>query len=110
VYHDFQDISEGAIITSSLLLAQHLLLWDLRDRMPQTMRYTLGTLAIGAGVTRIAVRRRDPLVALAFWTCACTGGGLIIGAHWLRSMTEQPADRLIREALRGRYGFRRTAP
>jgi len=95
VYHDFLTRSRGALITSSILLIEHICLWDLRDRLPLVARYTLGTLAIGAGVSYAAYARRDWRAAADFWTCAAIGGGLVALAHLIREMQEQPADRLL---------------
>ena len=110
MYDDLEAITEGATLSSGILLAQHALLWDRRDRLPITARYTLGTAAIGAGVTWTAVRRNDPIAAITFWCVAGAGGMLIISAHWLRAQSEQPVDRLLRRALGGTDGLRRTPP
>ena len=99
--HDFSIRARGAIITSSLLLTQHVTLWELRDRMPLVVRYTLGTLAIGAGMSYCAAARRDTPAALDFWACVFAGGSLVIAAHMIREMQEQPADRLLKRALGG---------
>lgn len=109
--NDIPPIAEGTALTSSLLLLEHLLLWDARDRLPLTARYTLGTAAIGAGVTWTAYRRRELLPALTFWCIAGVGGALVVTAHWLRAQSEQPVDRLLRRAFRGDGdGFWRTPP
>lgn len=109
VYHELPPIVEGATVSSSLLILEHLLLWDVRDRLPLTARYTLGTAAIGAGVTWAALRRHDPIAAITFWCVAGAGGALIVSAHWMRAQCEQPVDRLLRRALGGgNNGIRRT--
>jgi hypothetical protein len=113
VYHESSDIaaiSEGATLTTLLLAAEHLLLWGMRDRMHITARYTLGTAAIGAGLTWSALRRKDYAGAAAFWTIAGCGGALVVSAHWLRSLRGHPADRIIRRALGGNDGLWRAAP
>ena len=110
MYHEIGPISEGATLSSSLLILEHLLLWDVRDRLPLTARYTLGTAAIGAGVTWTSLRRNDPIAAVAFWAIAGMGGALIVSAHWMRAQSEQPVDRLLRRALGGDNGIRRTPP
>lgn len=109
--NDLEAIAEGAALSSTILLFEHVMLWDVRDRMHITARYTLGTAAIGAGVTWAALRRGDPLAAITFWCVAGAGGALVVSAHWLRAMHEQPADRLLRRALGGTHnGVRRTPP
>ncbi len=104
-------IIEGAALSSTILLAEHTLLWDKRNLIPITARYTLGTAAIGAGVTWAAMRRNDPIAAITFWCIAGAGGVLVVSAHWLRAQSEQPVDRLLRRALGGSgNGFRGTSP
>jgi hypothetical protein len=109
--NDIPPVVEGATLTSGLLLLEHVILWDTRDRLPLTARYTLGTAAIGAGVTWAAFRRQELLPALTFWCIAGAGGALVVTAHWLRAQSEQPVDRLLRRALGGESnGLWRTPP
>lgn len=105
--HEIFDIATGAALTTALLAAEHLALWELRDRLPLTARYTLGTLAIGAGLTVTLGRWSDWRGVAAFWACAVSGGALVAGAHLVRELLPQPADLLLEEL---RYGVRRTAP
>lgn len=83
------DVAAGAALTSGLLAFEHLALWDLRDRLPLVVRYALGTLAIGAGVTYA-----DPRTARVFWPIALSGGSLVVAAHLWRRLLPQPADRI----------------
>ena len=111
MYHeDLPAVAEGAALSTSLLILEHIALWDVRDRLPLTARYTFGTAALGIGVSWAAMRRRDPFAAIAFWAAAGIGGAVIVTAHWMRAQSEQPVDRLLRRALGGSDGLWRAAP
>lgn len=94
-------IAAGSLVTAGLLAFEHIALWDLRNRLPLVVRYALGTLAIGAGVTYA-----DPRSARVFWPIALSGGSLVVAAHIWRRLTPQPADR-IEARLGGMDGARR---
>lgn len=100
---DWRSIAAGAALTSGLLAFEHVALWDLRGRLPFVVRYALGTMAIGAGVTFAS-----PRTARVFWPIAVSGGSLVAGAHLLRALMAQPADcieervRHVRRATPGR--------
>jgi hypothetical protein len=86
---DSDAIVAGAVVTGGLLLFEHIALWELRDRLPLVVRYALGTLAIGAGVTYA-----DPRSARVFWPIALSGGALVVAGHLWRQLQFQPADKI----------------
>lgn len=85
----WQSITAGALIAAGLVALEHVLLWELRGRLHLVARYTLGTLAIGAGVTFAS-----PRAARVFWPVAIVAGAVVGAAHLARRLMPQPADKL----------------
>lgn len=99
--YDFRPAVEGAAITSALLLAEHIGLWEHRERTHLLLRYVLGTLAIGAGVSHTAHRRGETWPD--FWAVAITGGAVVVGAHLVRARRFQQQEMRIDDAVFRRW-------
>lgn len=84
--HEIADIAAGAIVASTLLVAEHILLWPWRGRVPQLALYALGVLAINTGVTRMLLARGRQTETAGLWII--TGmAGLTTGIlHGWRAM------------------------
>lgn len=90
--NDFRAIRAGAMTAALLALAQHVALWDYRDRIPLAGRYTLGVAAIGAGVTVSGARRKRWFGVISFWCSAGATGVLVASLHWWRIQRGQPPE------------------
>ena len=93
-----QATAEGAAISAALAIAEHVVLWDVQDRLPLVARYTLGTAAILLGLTHTARRLGRLDIAAAAWTIAATTGAVVAGAHRLRRVQPDSLDQLLNES------------
>jgi hypothetical protein len=106
VYREFRldpaPLVEGAAVTAALLLAEHLALWQARGRLPLPARYTLGTLALLAGLAHTCHRRGDTRPAVEAAAIAACGGSVVIAAHlvraWRWKQQERHLDGLYRKS------------
>ncbi len=111
MYEWIAPLIAGALLSTLILLAEHLLLW--RVALKLTTRYALGTAALGAGLTLAAVLAGE-WFALSFWGFAVVGGGVVEGLHrWRASRGEAAPD--IEDAfaagqVAGRAGGKDGAP
>lgn len=90
--NEFTAIRDGAMTSALLALAQHVALWEYRDRIPLAGRYTLGVAAIGAGVTVSGARRKRWFGVISFWCSAGLTGVLVVALHWWRIQQGQQPE------------------
>lgn len=79
---EFQAIFAGSLLTLTLLITAHFLLWPYRKIMRRVHSYVVGTTCIGVGVTLAAFLMEQWIVAITFWA-VCGPGGLAIAGMWL---------------------------
>lgn len=79
---EFQSIFAGALLTMTLLIAEHIALWPYRHIIRRVHAYVIGTASIGVGVTLVAFLLNQWLIAIVFWA-VCGPGGFAIASAWL---------------------------
>lgn len=98
-YHEFRHllkpIRAGASVAALIALAEHIAFWEEQERLPLVARYTLGVLAIYAGIT-VTLRRIGLgwLVAPLF-VIPCAAGLVVAIAHIFRHSTPDTLDTLL---------------
>jgi hypothetical protein len=97
----------GAALAAGLLVAEHLVMYDQRDRYHPTTRYTVGTLALALGHTTTCALLGDARAAARLWAIIAAGGGAVLALYAARGeLPEQ--ERLgayVREAVRDARSF-----
>lgn len=96
VYHDLvRPTVEGASVAALLALAEHIALWQEQERLPLVARYTLGVLAIYAGITVTLRRLGLGWLVLPLCIIPCAAGLVVAVAHILRHSTPDTLDALL---------------
>lgn len=86
---EFQAIFAGSLLTLTLLVTAHLLLWPYRKIMRRVHSYVVGVTCIGVGITLSAFLMGQWIVAIAFWAVAGPGGCAIATAWLIRWVIEE---------------------
>ncbi|GEM_PF-2129352 len=98
----------GAMVSTSLLILEHALLWN--ARLSRVSRYTLGTTALFLGISVALLLLGDIQVLIGIWAIVGIGGAVVGGLHlWRTHRGEQPgeiesaylAGQLTKEAIIG---------
>lgn len=96
VYHDLlRPTAEGASVAALIALAEHIAFWEEQERLPLVARYTLGTLAIYAGITVTLRRLGFGWLVLPLCIIPCAAGLVVAVAHILRHSTPDTLDTLL---------------
>lgn len=88
---------EGAAISAALALIEHIVFWEVQERVTLVARYTLGTAAILAGLSHTCRRLGRLDVAAAAWGIAAATGSVVAGAHMLRQSQPDSLETLLKD-------------
>lgn len=88
----------GALVAAGLLVAEHLVMYDNRDRYHPTTRYTVGTLALALGHTTACLLAGDARAAARLWGVVAAGGGAVLALYAMRG--ELPGQDRVEEYAR----------
>ena len=101
MYHDSKQLLratiEGASVASALVLAQHVGLWHVQERLPLVARYTLGTLALYAGTATTLQRLGLGRLVLPLFAIPVAAGAIVALGHTIRHAIPDALDSLIED-------------
>lgn len=81
----------GVLLSTLLLVAEHLILWSIR--LPLVVRYTIGTATLGIGLSIACWLHGAWFGAVAFWAIAGAGGVAVGCLHlWRDRHAQYPRD------------------
>lgn len=91
------DLALVCSITGLVYAVEHLGLWDLtrqldpKNPLTPLLPYTIGTATIASAATVLALRWRQPMLAITIWALSGTGGAVIGSLRLYRKWRENEA-------------------
>lgn len=90
------DLLAAGAASGTVLLIEHIALWNEPLRLRPPASYVVGTATLGAAFTWWTLRQHCPQAAVAFWGIAGIGGAVVSAAYWARHVVHQLDDRAFR--------------